>query len=154
MHKTRSNTDHHSIILVQGLGSHPYYAWHSNETRKESRRIFNLQFFSDSAIALAQAQITPSDSSTHPENDPNADPALLVPDQPRVPRSRGSDFVPAGGTFWPRDLLPKAFPKARICTYAYISRWSSSRFRTTIEECGEQLLHVLKNDQRSSSVCP
>ena len=45
--------------------------------------------------------------------------------------------------FWPKDLLPRHLPPARIVTYSYLSDWRSSDFKTDLRRCGEQLLNVL-----------
>ena len=55
---------------------------------------------------------------------------------------------------WLADLLPKYFPGARIATYAYASE--SLRYgkgtKTTLRECGMQLLNELKLEREANGV--
>lgn len=44
---------------------------------------------------------------------------------------------------WLRDFLPKLIPHARIATYSYRSDWRKANIKTSVRECGEQLLNVL-----------
>ena len=44
---------------------------------------------------------------------------------------------------WLRDLLPELIPHARIATYSYESDWRKVNAKTSVRECGEQLLNVL-----------
>ena len=55
---------------------------------------------------------------------------------------------------WLRDLLPDYIPEARIATYSYPSEWFRPRssVRTSLRECGEQFLNVLKLNRQAADV--
>lgn len=53
---------------------------------------------------------------------------------------------------WLRDLLPGFIPHARIATYSYKSDWRTANVRTSLRECGEQLLNVLHQNRSSEQV--
>lgn len=53
---------------------------------------------------------------------------------------------------WPRDLLPLSFPEARIATYSYKSDWRDHTIKTSLRQCGEQLLNVLFQHRRRAKV--
>ena len=55
---------------------------------------------------------------------------------------------------WLRDLLPDYIPEARIATYSYPSEWFRARssVRTSLRECGEQFLNVLKVNRQAAGV--
>lgn len=53
-----------------------------------------------------------------------------------------NEALAAARCFWPLDLLPDDIPNARICTYAYKSKWTSSEFKTTLDP-GSKSSHLL-----------
>ena len=57
---------------------------------------------------------------------------------------------------WLRDFLPKLVPHARIATYSYKSDWRKANIKTSIRECGEQLLNVLlqKRTEKVGRIVP
>ena len=57
-------------------------------------------------------------------------------------------------TMWLKDLLPTYFPSARIAIYAYPSEWLKfgKGTKTTLRDCGEQLLNVIKLEREAKGV--
>lgn len=53
---------------------------------------------------------------------------------------------------WPRDLLVPLFKNARIATYSYKSDWKDRRVKTSLRECGQQLLEVLLQHRQDANV--
>ena len=53
---------------------------------------------------------------------------------------------------WLRDLLPNQVPQARIATYSYESDWRSLNVKTSLRQCGEQLLNVLLQNRSTEEV--
>ena len=110
-----------SVILVQGLNAHPYYTWLSHQKPLQGRSASSSQ---RSWYKFGRS---------------------------RTPAIKESQDTSQTETFWPRDLLAHHLEPARIATYSYLSDWRSSQFKTTIRECGEQLLNIL-SQQRSHEV--
>lgn len=110
------------IILVQGLGAHPYYTWVGRQDRTTAVATTssrpNLRRFLGRGKAGKHVDTSPS-----------------VGD----------------GAFWPRDLLPKHVGPARIATYSYLSAWEKKDFRTSLRECGEQFLNIVHQSRQDES---
>lgn len=53
---------------------------------------------------------------------------------------------------WLRDLLPDLVPHARIATYSYESDWRKAGVKTSLRQCGEQLLNVLLQNRSTDDV--
>ena len=53
---------------------------------------------------------------------------------------------------WLRDLLPDVVPTARVATYSYESDWRNADIKTSLRECGEQLLNVLLQNRSAEKV--
>ena len=53
---------------------------------------------------------------------------------------------------WIRDLLVPAFKDARIATYAYKSDWRDRHIKTSLRECAEQFLNILKQHRQHANV--
>ena len=53
---------------------------------------------------------------------------------------------------WLRDVLPDFIPNARIATYSYESDWRKRDIKTSLRQCGEQLLNVLHQNRLSEKV--
>lgn len=53
---------------------------------------------------------------------------------------------------WPRDLLVPLFKNARIATYSYKSDWKDRQVKTSLRECGQQLLEVLLQHRQDANV--
>jgi hypothetical protein len=130
-----------SIILVSGLASHPLYTWwRPKQVTRQRTQVFD--FFLDSW-------------GSHPDPRSALDNLGIIQpkqlDNTYPPTSVTPDHGPHG-CFWPRDLLPHHFPQARVCTYAYESRWTSTEYSTTIEECTREMLRQLMEFRTSESV--
>lgn len=137
---SRAKTDRDSIVLVHGLGSHPYWAWvfDANPVGRDSNG--SVPLFADSTLSLPLSLFRLHQTLEH-----GASPS--VSESPVH-----TELFSRHGTFWPRDLLPADMPRARICTIGYRSKWTSSKFETSFKECGEQLLAVLSQDRQAQSV--
>jgi hypothetical protein len=53
---------------------------------------------------------------------------------------------------WPRDLLVPLFKNARIATYSYKSDWKDRQVKTSLRECGQQLVEVLLQHRQDANV--
>lgn len=53
---------------------------------------------------------------------------------------------------WLRDILPGLITNARIATYSYESDWRKRDVKTSLRQCGEQLLNVLHQHRLSEKV--
>ena len=53
---------------------------------------------------------------------------------------------------WLRDFLPDLIPYARIATYSYESDWRKKDVKTSLRQCGEQLLNVLLQNRSIEQV--
>ena len=117
-----------SIILVQGLGAHPYYTWigHSGEVPREQRSM------------LSKLTSTFFGGVNAPGEWATADVLHIIPGR--------------GEVFWPRDLLPSHLPPSRIATYSYRSDWLSGKFTATLRELAEQFLGVLDQHRCDTQV--
>lgn len=134
-----------SIIFVHGLGGHPQNTWSakvsssdassaerktSGDTIPTARKgsVFNTFFkrsktgtpigLGDRSMSIAQSThtmetISDSLSPSETSSDLMPEPELMLRLTAGTARSR-SDKI-----FWPRDLLPKDFPSARIFTFGY-----------------------------------
>ena len=65
-----------------------------------------------------------------------------------------ADTIEEKRVMWLRDLLPTYIPEARIATYSYPSKWFEPRsgVKTSLRECGEQFLNVLKLNRQVANV--
>lgn len=127
-----TGTDHlnfSSIVLVHGLGSHPYWSWYcpGNNTTTMQRSAFRPLTDSLPSCQWVVDSCAPADKPS-------------------------TASLPTFGTFWPRALLRYDMCDARISTIGYRSRWTSARFETSFKECGEQLLAALLPETPRSKV--
>jgi hypothetical protein len=53
---------------------------------------------------------------------------------------------------WPRDLLVPLFTNVRIPTYSYKSDWRDRHVKTSLRECAEQFLNILKQNRQHANV--
>jgi hypothetical protein len=53
---------------------------------------------------------------------------------------------------WPRDLLVPLFKNARVATYSYESDWRDRHVKTSLRECAEQFLNILKQHRQHANV--
>lgn len=54
----------------------------------------------------------------------------------------------ASGVMWLKDLLPKAFPNARIMAFNHNSKWDIDAAVKSVENCGSELLHYLDIERK------
>lgn len=140
-----------SIILLHGLGSHPYWAWlqqHGAPSRPS--RASSLPVFCDSTGSFFPSS---SPAPRSPAANDGSTALLSSPDFAFCNEYSDTDILGRIGTFWPRDLLALDIPDARICTLGYRSQWTSARFQTSFRECGEHMLTVLERSRRSEDSC-
>ncbi|TVY71302.1 Protein SERAC1, partial [Lachnellula suecica] len=52
---------------------------------------------------------------------------------------------------WPRDVLVPLFTNARIATYSYESDWRDRHIKTSLRECAEQFLNILKQHRQHAN---
>lgn len=98
--------------------------------------------------------IRPSSSDLSKASSPSRDELPYSPlatplDSPWANEYSQTDLLGRIGTFWVRDLLPNDVTDARICTVGYRSQWTSSKFQTNLQECGESLLTALDHARES-----
>lgn len=53
---------------------------------------------------------------------------------------------------WLKDLLPKAFPRARIMAYNHNSAWFREAPVKSVRVCGEQLLYAIESSRKLPQV--
>jgi hypothetical protein len=53
---------------------------------------------------------------------------------------------------WIRDLLVPMFKDARIATYSYESDWTDPRVKTSLPDCANQFLNILKQRRQRAGV--
>ncbi|MCJ1239064.1 hypothetical protein MMC14_007057 [Varicellaria rhodocarpa] len=121
----RQNQDRPEIdvIAVQGLGAHPYYTW----VRKQ-----------DPIEEIQARHRRPFDFLRGRQKNIQVDKIHNVAQTP-------SDA--AAEVMWLRDILPGLIPNARIATYRYESDWRKRDVKTSLRQCGEQLLNVLHQNR-------
>ncbi|MCJ1242271.1 hypothetical protein MMC14_010278, partial [Varicellaria rhodocarpa] len=123
----RENRDESEIdvIAVHGLGAHPYYTWVRKqdpveEIQARRRRLHDL---------LRGRQNNTQVDKTH--------------NVTQTPSNAAEEIM------WLRDVLPDFIPNARIATYSYESDWRKRDIKTSLRQCGEQLLNVLHQNRLS-----
>lgn len=112
-----------SIILVQGLGAHPYYTWVGRQDKTTT--VTNTASRSTLSRFIGRGKT-----------------------RDKVNLSVTADE----GVFWSRDLLPRHVGPVRIATYSYLSAWEKKGFRTSLRECGEQFLNIVHQSRSDDSV--
>jgi hypothetical protein len=111
-----------SIIAVQGLGSHEFYTW---VKKVQSQSAGKPKRFRDRAQFWKGKQ------------------------------RRGKDDSGDDGPveyMWIRDYLVPMFKDARIATYSYKSDWKDRQVKTSLRECTEQFLNILKQHRQYPNV--
>ncbi|TEA19033.1 Protein SERAC1 [Colletotrichum sidae] len=110
------------IVFVHGLQGHPFDTWtvkpaiQPHKKNEKDRNCFGRLFKGKRAEGKdAEHSATASDHTTpgsdqHPQQETGGDSTNSAASAPRP-----------SGCFWPRDLLKKDFPTARILTYGYDS---------------------------------
>ncbi|TDZ23557.1 Protein SERAC1 [Colletotrichum orbiculare MAFF 240422] len=110
------------IVFVHGLQGHPFDTWtvkpviQPHKKNEKDRNCFGRLFKGKKAERKdAEHSATASDHTTpgsdqHPQQETGGDSTNSAASAPRP-----------SGCFWPRDLLKKDFPTARILTYGYDS---------------------------------
>ena len=112
---------------MQGLGSHPYYTWVKKRTSAEKTKQRKRHLFKIPRRRRSDARVDELSDV--------------------VPTTRDTAEV-----MWLRDLLPSLIPNARIATYSYESDWRKASVKTSLRQCGEQLLNILHQNRSSETV--
>ena len=107
-----------SLIFIHGLFGSPWKTW---STKRQDRRRESSGVSQRSALAVDDAASIAS--SIH-----------------------GASFDPKKWVFWPKDLLPAAFPAIRIYSWGYdadVQRFMSAAGLNTVHEHGRNLVNSL-----------
>ena len=122
-----SNVSSASIVFVHGLNGHPKRTWTYDGTSQAA---------SSGESVLDEAIQAHSDSQR-------------VSSEER----RASQHEPSLEVFWPRDLLPKSFPQARVLTWGYnvrLPEMMSSKSKGSVFHHAEVLLADLVKERSLS----
>lgn len=123
-----------SVIAVQGLGADKYYTWVKKKSSAAQQEKSKPFFRTGILTRLRKTAQTPVSKDTRQSSD-------IV----------GTANNATIEVMWPRDLLPRFLPNARIATYSYKSDWRQD-VKTNLRKCGEQLLNVLYQSRSNDKV--
>lgn len=145
-----------SIVFIHGLFGHPYNTWTWSKSRWKSPRPPEIQPSSHFSNRDKSPQ-SHGDHSSQKDDYPSLKNEELSLDEPeensRLPDERGGQSAP-DAVFWPKELLPKVTPNARIFTWGYdadVDALLSSASQNRIHEHADNLLIDLSDLLTSDS---